>query len=182
MGCSGKEAPQCRCGMMARIFVTKKAGRNFERMFWRCPREHHQRCTFFQWLKDKDQTLRPDMETGMDSQIEFLVNRVRETCQHLRVTHQGTNHFVKKTTCRDCGALLENQKTEAGKKINEKKILELQREIQATPPPTPPRVQPPSTPPRRPSLHDEEYKEFLMWKQFRQNESPKKDRLTRLFG
>jgi len=177
-----KEAPMCRCGMTARIFVTKKAGRNYERMFWRCPKVHHQRCTFFQWLKDKDQTLHHDTATGMDPQIEYLVNRVRETCKHLRVTHQGSNHFVRRTTCRDCGALLENQKTDAGKLITEKKIQELQKEINSTPPATPPRHQPPVTPPRRSNQHDEEYKEFLMWKQFQQNDPPKKDRLRSLFG
>jgi hypothetical protein len=49
--------PKCKCNMSAVLLRCRKAGPNFNRLFYRCQKDRELQCTFFKWLRDIDQDL-----------------------------------------------------------------------------------------------------------------------------
>lgn len=89
-----------------------------------------------------------------DPQLDYLHNRMKETCIHANTTRQGSNHFSRKLTCRDCGALLKDELTMEGRLAKDKKTgKDLGYDPQLM-------------------SRDAEYEEFLRWKTMRGHNSP----------
>ena len=96
-------SPTCDCNQPCKLWMSHKAGPNFRRIFWRCPKEIGRQCDFFQWLSNQ-----PFAAQDKPQQP------VKELCSHPVTTKSGTNPFVIQEKCKICNAIIKKELTELG--------------------------------------------------------------------
>eukprot|EP00435_Cladocopium_sp_Y103_P038110 s2710_g10.t1 len=127
---------QCDHHEATKLYVCRKQGENYKRLFWPCPRSRGQQCQTFVWCQVQpylDQAYQPEAEE-MDratmassptakSQMsaESLLLEAQRRCQHKKTSKSGTNPYKIQEKCTICGKILHEEKTELGLKIEAEK-------------------------------------------------------------
>ena len=151
-----RSAPQCHCQLKTKLY-TSMTQKNYQRLFWRCPRGRDQQCRFFQWLDLPKNLKNPPVDFRDDPTLEELRLLFQSQCPHKKTTKQGSNGFRVKETCKECGKVLIDEITEAGKVHYQSKDQKAAS--------TSSRSYTPSLAPGTPSPVEEyDYQEFLQWK------------------
>ena len=110
--------PLCQHQMPCTLFMTRKQGPNFGRMFWRCPMGRAQQCRYFAWTM-----VQPNWKEPTESSASFMGTPVTPTsqrtaaprtperttaskspmgppdpelCTHYRTTRAGTNAYMSR--------------------------------------------------------------------------------------
>lgn len=113
--------PTCAHQVPCVLFMTRKQGPNYGRMFWRCPMARGQQCRYFAWTQ-----VQPNWKEPMESSASFTGSPVtptsqrstapktperarQEECTHYRTTRAGTNAYVLRVKCEICGKVLKNE-------------------------------------------------------------------------
>ena len=123
--------PCCIHQVPCTLFMTRKQGPNFGRMFWRCPLPRAQQCRYFAWTR-----VQPNWKEPAESSASYLgspvtptsqrtaaprtpdrsekakpteKNVTQENCTHPRTTRAGTNAYVLRVKCDVCGKVLRNE-------------------------------------------------------------------------
>ena len=126
-------APRCAHNYMSQAWMTKKQGVNYGRTFWRCPLARGKQCNFFQWTAyqpvwSEDQARggypgdrrmpTPSREseksyrTGSTTPQSSQGTRSPLPCQPRRTTRAGSNAFVDRTKCLECGKVIQERRRE----------------------------------------------------------------------
>lgn len=104
------------------LFATRKEGANLGRIFWRCPMARGQQCKAFVWteyqptwqeLKDRRSqppSCRSQTSTAGSESQPGAPSTAGTDCKHKRVCKSGTNAYVIKEKCMDCGMVLVDRK------------------------------------------------------------------------
>lgn len=110
--------PICKHSQPCLLWTVKKQGPNLGRTFWRCPMPRAQQCRCFLWTayqpiwtEEKAKLYNPPpgvtnsaaSTTPTESSWSVLT---KTPCPHARTTKAGSNAYVDRVKCRDCGKLL----------------------------------------------------------------------------
>lgn len=105
---------------MRRLHLTQKAGANFRRLFWRCPKAINKQCEFFHAMVHQSTDVAeggrrwtPPMKIYDKDPVEIVEN-IQARCTHPRTSRSGTNAFKKILRCTSCGLILQEELTELG--------------------------------------------------------------------
>ncbi|CAL1150509.1 unnamed protein product, partial [Cladocopium goreaui] len=172
-----RDAPKCTCGLPCLLWVSKTE-RNHDRLFWRCSQPRAQQCAFFMWLnnqilRSQDAAAPPVAQHMEPEEMNYYMKRHQEVCQHKRLSRAGTNAFLLKETCRDCGKVVTEQPkplTAQTKKEASQRTSSPSRSSTTSTSSVVPNmmqyIQPGSSSSRH--LSREEYQDFLNWKRLRE--------------
>jgi hypothetical protein len=105
-------APICSCHLTCRRLICRKEGPNFGREFWRCPRPQTQQCEFFMWLQHQPSWRLLQSE---DQAHEYRM-MAQNPCSHQNISRAGSNFYLEKQTCRDCGKVLRHMKKQEARR------------------------------------------------------------------
>lgn len=128
---------QCDHGEATKLFVCRKQGPNYKRLFWRCAKSRGSQCQTFLWCQVQpylDQAFQPEVDELLDqvtttsnptarSQMSAgnLLKAAQQKCPHKRTTRTGTNPYKIQEKCVLCGKMLQEEKTALGLQIEVKK-------------------------------------------------------------
>ena len=115
MGCP----PICSHQIPCTLFMTRKQGYNFGRMFWRCPLPRAQQCRYFAWTQYQPNWKEPaGSSASIGTPVTPTSQRAPTTperkkpapkCTHYRTTRAGSNAYVIREKCEICGEILKNE-------------------------------------------------------------------------
>ena len=126
--------PQCEHHETTKLYVCRKQGHNYKRIFWRCPRQRGSQCATFIWseiqpyldpiyqddLEPEDYA--PDSPRSMSgTPVENILMELQKHCPHTKVDKRGTNPYKIMVKCATCGKVLKSEKTELAKQMEEEK-------------------------------------------------------------
>ncbi|CAK9053528.1 unnamed protein product, partial [Durusdinium trenchii] len=136
--------PPLRCDHQetTKLFVCRKQGPNYKRLFWRCPRPRGNQCSTFVWRETQpylDPIYQNDLEpedyaptiSSQESKtpVENIIQELQRQCPHTKTDKRGTNPYKIVVKCATCGKLLKSEVTELGK---QKEIERRQKEVEPT--------------------------------------------------
>ena len=130
------DPPLCHHELPAQMFICRKEGPNFMKLFWRCPHPRSYQCQYFMWTrtqpllvqdrKNLDSMIK-ELEQSQDPYIKTKAKpskpsssgdppRVRPgQCVHPKTTKAGSNAFQAIEKCVACGQILSKTMTELGR-------------------------------------------------------------------
>ena len=109
------EIPTCYCGMVARLHLSLKEGRNFEKTFFRCPRPVGRQCRYFKWTTYQPYHDEANFKYKQGQPLDWtyadvMRSVVQEQCPHRVTTRAGTNGYVNRESCVACKKELKVEK------------------------------------------------------------------------
>eukprot|EP00435_Cladocopium_sp_Y103_P075525 s90_g59.t1 len=131
---------QCEHHETTKLYICRKQGNNYKRLFWRCPRQRDDQCHTFVWCKIQPY-LDPALQNQMNEIEEMddatnlssprtesqrsaasILEEAQRRCPHKNVTKSGSNPYQKQEKCSMCGKILKIEKTALGLQKEQEKM------------------------------------------------------------